>query len=245
MLITLNMHGFSNQEFEDCARFEIFSKAAAKGIYLGNPTAEPPRYEECLSIFVEQDIGRDRGFRLINYPTSHHLPIYSQASANTISMPTGALKTIIKAVGQVSQPISSPPPRVVTHYIPHPPPIHHHYGRGGYGGRGGRGRGGGQPPNRRNRRSEQTEDPHINHRQAQDAGIMVPIYDTITTAPVPFFDDEAAVTVPIIDNAIAGPSNVNDLDFLNVEYVNTDLSTVGTEDIAMVTDPTAKGEYTV
>ena len=249
----ITMYGFTDAELNECASYDIYTRAAAKGIRTNLNSIQPARWEEYLDIFGDRTPDRHRTYGPRFHPRNYEEdqprhPTYHQAPANTVSMPAGALETIIRAVGRA--PAHQPKPQTVTTYIRRPLPNYdngNYRGRGGFSGRGkGKGRGGGYASNRRGRRSDRTEDPRINRQQIQSSGITVPIYDTVTAAPVHIFDNATTNSVPIIDNATAGPSTssgIGSLDFL--DDFNTESATVATEDVPMENEIANEEEFTV
>ncbi|KAF9642093.1 hypothetical protein BDM02DRAFT_3264580, partial [Thelephora ganbajun] len=189
------MHRFTSKEIEDCIKYEVCLRAIERGLFAKNDLCPPPsRWFN----YLDRTNHRDPNFR--NHPIN---PIYQSPTSETVSMPSGALETIIRAIGRQTR---APPPRpqVVTRYvrIP-PPPIPINHGRGGF-----RGRGRGRRPegNRRGRRSGRDDNggPSSNN-------------------PAPVTNNP----VPVDNTPIPGPSNdiANvDLDFLS-EFANSDLAT--------------------
>jgi len=254
-LTTIDMDSFTNDEMRECTEFDLYTRAAADGIPPKANLIQPARWAEYLQVFGKNTSNRIRNYgpRIPINPVPTHQPIY-QPHANTVSMPAGALESIIRAIGRASAP--QPKPQVVTKYIHRPLPKynnnHHshnnnnHRGRGGYNGRGkGKGRGGGHQSNRRGPRSDRTEDPRINRNQIQASGLSVPIYDAVTAAPVNIFDTVTNDSVPINDNAIAGSSTsgLGSFDFL--DEFNTESSIIATEDVPMDNETINEEESTV
>jgi len=209
----------SEREFQECANYEVYLRARHRGIRLPR-VIKPLRWDDFIEVVygcLPEDMPWGAEHQIPMMEDRRPAQTYQQVSANTVSMPSEALETIIRAIGRTSNQPVPVRPQIITRYERRPPP-NINRGRGGYNGRG-RGRGGGQPPNRRARRGRRTEDPRIANRP-----IIVP-----------------AVPEPINNQITAGTSNdITDLSFLD-EFANTDITAINGEDIAM-TNSSTNGE---
>ena len=96
----ITMYGFTDAELNECASYDIYTRAAAKGIWTNLNSIQPARWEEYLDIFGDHTPDRHRTYGPRFHPRNYkedqprHLT-YHQAPANTVLMPAGALETII------------------------------------------------------------------------------------------------------------------------------------------------------
>ena len=173
----LAMEGFTAEEIQQCSSYELGLRASANGVRHQFWTVQLPRWEEYLDLIYSRDRHQAPVHAIYpppppypthhTYPPHHSYPHYASyqpipapsTQSNTISMPSEALETIIRAIRRPSEPVH---PRVVTCVVRHPTPMYNYQGRGTYRGRGSyRGRGRRPSPNHRGRRSDR-EDNGIN-----------------------------------------------------------------------------------
>ena len=249
----IDMNKFTDKDLEICARYELQNRAQIMGLPVRSRIAKPRRWEDYVRVFGDRSVQDMREAGAHGPYMSIH-PNNSQPSSDTVSMPAGALETIIRAIGRTPQPPPIPMTRMVTRYVRPPTNNHANYqGRGGYNGRG-RGTGG-PPTNRRGRRAEKTTDPRINRAANQTTGTTVPIYDdTVVSVPISNIKDPA-IESDDSDVGAAGPSSIvtdlGSLDFLEefgapaINNAHDDSSNIVNEDVNMENNTNNEADFVI
>ena len=225
------MNGLSNQEIEDCMKYELRLRAAERGMPVDTQIPQPIRWSEYINTNNRAPNDRNQSWndqqRFPTPPVYPQYPIYQAPVDNRVSMPASALDTIIRAINR--QPNNPPPPRVptVVRQYRRPAPINYNRNNSGRGRGGFRGKGrGGRSDNRRGKRGR-------NEEQGSSTG------NTVPDIPAPVIAPQDPIITPAVNEP--APSEIDD--FLN-EFTNTDLAS-NSGDVVMINGVASEGDFTV